>query len=33
MPAIDKSSFFEYIVKNGTLPRKIFSMGEAEEKR
>lgn len=33
MPAIDKISFFEYIVKNGTLPRKTFSMGEAEEKR
>ena len=33
MPAIDKRSFFEYIVKNGTLPRKTFSMGEAEEKR
>lgn len=33
MPAIDKNSFFEYIVKNGSLPRKTFSMGEAEEKR
>ena len=33
MPAIDKNKFFEYIVKNGSLPRKTFSMGEAEEKR
>lgn len=33
MPAIDKNTFFDYIVKNGTLPRKTFSMGEAEEKR
>ncbi len=31
--AIDKSTFFEYVVKNGTLPRKTFSMGEADEKR
>ena len=30
---IDKNSFFSYIVKNGTLPRKTFSMGEANEKR
>ena len=30
---IDKNSFFTYIVKNGTLPRKTFSMGEANEKR
>ncbi len=31
--AIDKSTFFQYVVKNGTLPRKTFSMGEADEKR
>ncbi len=31
--AIDKSTFFSYVVNNGTLPRKTFSMGEAEEKR
>lgn len=30
---IDKSTFFSYVVKNGTLPRKTFSMGEANEKR
>ena len=33
LPSIDKTTFFDYIVKNGTLPRKTFSMGEAEEKR
>lgn len=31
--AIDKSTFFSYVVKNGVLPRKTFSMGEANEKR
>lgn len=30
---MDKSTFFPYVVKNGTLPRKTFSMGEANEKR
>ncbi len=30
---IDKNSFFDYIAKNGPLPRKTFSMGEANEKR
>ncbi len=30
---IDKSTFFAYIAKNGPLPRKTFSMGEANEKR
>ena len=30
---IDKSTFFTYIAKNGPLPRKTFSMGEANEKR
>lgn len=33
LKAIDKSTFFEFVVKNGTLPRKTFSMGEANEKR
>lgn len=33
MPAINKDEFFDYIAKNGTLPRKTFSMGEACEKR
>lgn len=31
--AMDKSTLFEYIIKNGVLPRKTFSMGEANEKR
>ncbi len=33
MPAIAKDGFFEYIGKNGSLPKKTFSMGEAWEKR
>lgn len=31
--AIDKNSFFPYVVKHGSLPRKTFSLGEADEKR
>ena len=30
---MDKASFFSYVAKNGILPRKTFSMGEADEKR
>ena len=30
---IDKETFFAYIALNGPLPRKTFSMGEANEKR
>jgi hypothetical protein len=33
LPVMDKSDFFTTIIKDGTLPRKTFSMGEAEEKR
>ena len=33
LPAIDKSDFFAGIEKDGSLPRKTFSMGEAFEKR
>ena len=33
LPAIDKTTFFETIIKDGALPRKTFSMGEANEKR
>ncbi|MCF7943984.1 MAG: DUF1015 domain-containing protein [Spirochaetia bacterium] len=33
LPAIDKKDFFRSIVKDGALPRKTFSMGEAHEKR
>jgi len=28
-----KSAFFKTVVVDGALPRKTFSMGEAEEKR
>lgn len=33
LPPIAKSSFFDTITKSGVLPRKSFSMGEADEKR
>lgn len=33
LPAIAKETFFSSIVKDGALPRKTFSMGEAHEKR
>ena len=33
LPEIDKRSFFEDVKKLGVLPRKTFSMGEADEKR
>ena len=33
LPEIDKNSFFEDVKKLGVLPRKTFSMGEADEKR
>ncbi len=33
LPSIDKSVFFNLISKNGPMPRKTFSIGEAEEKR
>jgi len=33
LPALDKTRFLETIHKIGTLPRKAFSMGEANEKR
>lgn len=33
LKSMEKSSLFDYIVKNGVLPRKTFSMGEANEKR
>ena len=31
--ALDKAEFFDLIVKCGVLPKKTFSLGEAEEKR
>ncbi len=33
LPGIDKHSFFKDVEKLGVLPRKTFSMGEADEKR
>ena len=33
LPPISKDSFFAAIEKNGPMPRKTFSMGEAREKR
>ena len=33
LPDIDKNSFFSDVKKLGVLPRKTFSMGEADEKR
>ncbi len=33
LPALRKEEFFGSIVHDGALPRKTFSMGEAEEKR
>ena len=33
LPEIDKGSFFRDVKKLGVLPRKTFSMGEADEKR
>ena len=33
LPPIQKDGFFATIVSTGTLPRKSFSMGEADEKR
>lgn len=30
---IEKSELFDYVIKNGVLPKKTFSLGEAEEKR
>ena len=33
MPAIGKDTLFEMVEQNGALPKKAFSMGEADEKR
>ncbi|MEG1686609.1 MAG: DUF1015 domain-containing protein [Angelakisella sp.] len=33
LPAMDKSELFPAVVKDGALPRKTFSMGEARDKR
>ena len=33
MPCIEKAELFGYVAEHGNLCRKVFSMGEAEEKR
>jgi len=33
LPVMQKSQLFEAVIKDGSLPRKTFSMGEANEKR
>jgi hypothetical protein len=33
LPPIDKGGFFATVIKDGVMPRKTFSMGEAPEKR
>jgi hypothetical protein len=33
LPPIDKAGFFETVVRDGVMPRKTFSMGEAPDKR
>jgi hypothetical protein len=33
LPPIDKAGFFPTLVRDGVMPRKTFSMGEAPEKR
>lgn len=33
MRGIEKNELFDYVLKNGVLPKKTFSLGEAQEKR
>jgi hypothetical protein len=33
LPPIDKAGFFSTVIRDGVMPRKTFSMGEAPEKR
>jgi len=33
LPSINKDTFFQFISQRGPMPRKTFSIGEAEEKR
>lgn len=33
LPTMDKHDLFKTVIKDGALPRKTFSMGEADEKR
>lgn len=33
LPTLNKNDFFRTVIRDGALPRKTFSMGEADEKR
>ena len=33
LPVMEKNELFITVIKDGALPRKTFSMGEAHEKR
>ena len=33
MPTVEKDTLFDYVARRGVLPRKSFSMGNAEDKR
>jgi len=33
LPSMEKHDLFKTVILDGVLPRKTFSMGEAEEKR
>ena len=33
LPALERSSLFDYVAAHGTMPKKSFSLGEATEKR
>lgn len=33
LPAMDKGELFPAVINYGALPRKTFSMGEAQDKR
>ena len=33
LPPMPKNELFKTVIKDGALPRKTFSMGEAEDKR
>ena len=33
LPTLEKNEIFEYVIKNGPLPKKSFSIGKSIEKR
>ena len=33
LPAMEKNKLFPTVIRDGVLPRKTFSMGEAQDKR